>query len=1066
MRSKLITCLTVFFIGIPLMAQNRSVTGTVSSSADGLPLPGVVVTVQNDNTLYSITDPDGKYTVDGVRSGDVLVYTMMGYTTQNITLADETILDVVLTEESTMLEETIVIGYGTVKKKDLTGSVASVDSDKLKETIATNVDQMLQGKVAGVQITANSGAPGAASSIRIRGASSINNTNEPLYIVDGIPFSGAGNTIAGFDWAGGTNGQNVVNPLSTISPSDIVSIDILKDASATAIYGANGANGVIIITTKRGNAGRINITYDGYVTAQMITNKLPMMNLSEYASYQIDLCKELGQSVNEIYKDPSLLGSGTDWQDEIFRTALMHSHSVSVTGGTEKIKVAASGGYTDQDGVIIGSGFTRFNARLNIDATILPWISAGASLAFTHTDEIITNNDGTDGVVLQALTMQPSVPVYDFDGNWAGPDTVEGASQYNPVWLAEMKTNDYQRNRSMGNFYLSLDPVKGLNIRSEYGFDYSDNNNVCFIPTYSFGTLLSSDTNQIMRRDDHSMYWIWKTYANYSKTFNGRHNFGAMLGFEISSSEWQGHQIIKQDLSSDDIHVVTTDGEFVSNSGWKDSSRMVSAFGRINYNFDERYYITATLRADASSKFGPRNKWGYFPSTALAWRISNEKFFGDARNIINELKLRLGYGMVGNSNINSFLYSSKMKAVNTWEGTGYYMSNIANPNLKWEASEQYNAGIDLSFLQGRINLTLDAYIKQSRDLLLQMSVPNYLGGSTTYQDIATPMVNMGKTSNKGLDINLTTQNIVRPKFNWSSNIVFSLNRNKVVALNSDTQTLSGNIDSWAAFQTATKIMVGQPIGVFYGYVAERLFESTEDILESPVQVEDAANPGVNLVNKTTGVYPGDIKFKDISGPDGTPDGVIDEMDQTVIGDPNPDFTFGFNNTFMIGNWDITLALTGSVGADILNFSRFRTEGMTSIWDNQNSSVLERAKTDDSGRLIAGTGYSGKYGYIIPRDATNDPNQNNRMSTRWIEDGSYLRIQNLSVAYRVPAKVLEKTKISTLKVYLNAQNLYTFTKYSGFDPEIGAYNQSSLLQNIDRGRYPTPMSITFGVNIGF
>lgn len=1060
MKNRLYICLVMLFMSFTVLAQEKTVRGTVTSASDGQPLPSVVVTVQDDNTIYSITDLDGKYTLTGVSSDDILVFSMMGFTETKAEVNDRTVIDVILDEETTLLEETIVIGYGTVKKKDLTGSVSSVNSDKLRETIATNVDQMLQGKVAGVQITANSGAPGAASSIRVRGASSINNTNEPLYIVDGIPFSGAGNTIGGFDWAGGTNGQNVVNPLSTISPSDIVSIDILKDASATAIYGANGANGVIIITTKRGSAGRINITYDGYVTAQMITNQLDMMNLSEYADYQIGLCKDLNLTVSEMYKDPSLLGKGTNWQDEIFRTAWMHSHSVSVTGGTEKVKIAASGGYTDQDGVIIGSGFTRFNARLNVDAEVFSWLKAGASLAFTHTDEIITNNDGTDGVVLQALTMQPSVPVYDFDGNWAGPETVNGASQYNPVWLALMKTNDYKRNRSMGNFYLSLDPVKGLNIRTEYGFDYSDNNNRCFIPTYSFGTL-SSDTNQIMQRDDHSMYWIWKTYANYNHTWAEKHNFGAMVGFELSSSSWNGNQIIKKNLSTDTIHIVTNDGDFVSNSGWKDGSRMASAFARINYNYDDRYLVTGTIRADGSSKFGPANKWGYFPSGAVAWRIINENFMSKAKNVMNEFKLRAGYGMVGNSNINSFLYSAKMTSINTWSGTGYFMSNIANPNLKWEASEQFNVGLDLGFLQGRISLTVDAYLKRSKDLLLQMSVPSYLGGSTTYNDIATPMVNMGRTSNRGIDLNFTSQNIVKPKFNWSTNIVFSLNRNNVDALNSDTQTISGAIDWWSGFQTATKIMVGQPIGVFYGYIVDRLFESEEDILASPVQVEDASNPGVNLVNKTTGVYPGDIKFKDLNN-----DGVIDEEDQTVIGDPNPDFTFGFNNTFMIGNWDINLALTGSVGGDILNFARFRTESMNSIWDNQTTATLDRAQIGSDGKLIAGTGYSSKYGYIVPRAATNDPNQNNRMSTRWIEDGSYLRIQTLSVAYRVPSSVLEKTKLATLKVYVNASNLYTFTKYSGYDPEIGAYNQSSLLQNIDRGRYPTPMAITLGVNIGF
>ena len=383
MKTKLIVGLAALILSVPLMAQTKSVSGKVVSKTDGQPLAGVAVTIDGNNSVYAITDLDGAYSIKA-DNGNVLVFTMMGYAEFRQTVGKSAVYDIALEDDSMYLEETIVIGYGTVKKTDLTGSVASVNSDKLKETIATNVDQMLQGKVAGVQITANSGAPGAASSIRVRGASSINNSNEPLYIIDGIPFSGSGNEIGGFDWAGGTNGQTKVNPLSTISPSDILSIDILKDASATAIYGANGANGVIIITTKRGNAGRVNITYDGYVTAQMITNKLPMMNLSEYAEYQIGLCQDLNSSVAEEFKDPSLLGKGTDWQDEIFRTAWMHSHSLSVTGGTEKVKVAASVGYTSQDGVIIGSAFDRFNSRVNVDAEIFKWLKAGADRKSTR----------------------------------------------------------------------------------------------------------------------------------------------------------------------------------------------------------------------------------------------------------------------------------------------------------------------------------------------------------------------------------------------------------------------------------------------------------------------------------------------------------------------------------------------------------------------------------------------------------------------------------------------------------------------------------------------------------
>lgn len=1058
MKSKLFTCLAMLFVSFSLMAQTRSVSGKVTASSDGQPLAGVAVTIEGNKAAYAITDLDGKYAIDA-KNGDVLTFTMMGYATQTSKVGTASVYDVVLKDDTMYLEETVVIGYGTVRKKDLTGSVASVNSDKLKETIATNVDQMLQGKVAGVQITANSGAPGAASSIRVRGANSINNSNEPLYIIDGIPFSGSGNSISGFDWYGGSNGQNVVNPLSTISPADIVSIDVLKDASATAIYGANGANGVIIITTRRGSAGKVNISYDGYVTAQMITNRLDMMNLREYAEYQAGLCEDLNQPLNNYYKDPSLLGAGTDWQDEVFRTAWMHSHSISVTGGTEKIRVAASGGYTDQDGVIIGSSFERFNGRLNADFDVRPWLHAGASLAFTHTDEVITNNDGGSGVVLQALTMQPSVPVYDFDGNFAGPDTVYGSSTYNPVWLAMMMNNNYKRNRTMGNFYLSVDPVKGLNLRTEFGFDSSDNTNTSFVPTYEYG-MLGNETNKMLYKDDHSMYWIWKTYANYNKTWAGKHNFGAMAGWEMTRSSWNGHTIIKTNFSTDDIFVMTQDGRFSSNNGWKDSQTMASAFARLNYNYDERYYATVTFRADASSKFGANKKWGFFPSAALAWRISQEPFFEPATNVMNEFKLRLGYGQVGNSNINSYLYSSKMNSATSYFGTAYYMANIANPNLHWEASEQYNVGLDLEFLKGRIALTVDGYYKKSKGLLLEMSVPTYLGGNGDMVAIRPPMVNMGQTSNKGFDLNLTTRNIERKIFSWTSNLVFSLNRNMVDSMNSDSSAVIGKVDWYPAFQTATRIQVGQPMGVFYGYIAEGLFTSAEDILASPVQLEDPANPGVNLVNEATGVWPGDIKFKDLDG-----NGVIDENDQTIIGDPNPDFTLGFTNTFTIGDFDINIALNASVGGDILNFSRNMTEGVSSLWDNQLVTVLDRARVQD-GKLVEGTGYSQKYGYLMPRATSNDFNQNKRMSTRWIEDGSYLRIQNVSIGYRLPSKVLEKTKLASFKVYVNAQNLYTFTKYSGYDPEIGAYNQSSLYQNIDRGRYPTPMAITLGVNIGF
>jgi TonB-linked SusC/RagA family outer membrane protein len=990
-----------------------------------------------------------------------LEFTYIGYQKLEVPVTSNSKnLRIVMKENVQLLDEVVVVGYGTMKKRDLTGAISSVSAETLNQTVAINLDQMLQGKVSGVQITQNSGAPGGATSIRIRGATSISNTNEPLYIIDGIPFPGTGATIGGFEWAGGSNGQNVVNPLSTIAPSDIISIDILKDASATAIYGANGGNGVIIVTTKRGKAGKISINYDGYVTTQQVAKKLDLMNLSEYAQYQIELADFLGQSADPAYLDPSILGKGTDWQDEIFRTAISQSHQISLTGGNEKIQFAASGGYSDNKGIIIGSDFNRFNSRLNVDGTINNWIKAGSSLAFTHTEETITNNDGTDGVILQALTMQPSIPVYNFDGTWAGPNDVNGASQYNPLWLAEMKNNLLNRNRIIGNFYLSIDPLKGLNIRSEYGFNFDSSNNISFVPTYSFGAI-GNDINKMLKRDEQSSSWMWKNYATYNKSFD-KHAFTLMIGSEISESSWGGYQIVKQKFSTNDIHVMTNDGEFLNDNGWKDRATGVSVFGRLNYTYNDRYLATATLRADGSSKFGQNNKWGYFPSAAVAWRLSSEDFLAD-NNLISNLKLRLGYGQVGNAQIGTYLYGSSMRSMITPFGTAYRLSNIANPNLKWEASEQYNIGLDFGIFKERISLALDVYRKDTKDLLLQVSVPPYLGGSG-YDDIASPMANIGKIQNNGLDITLNTVNITNPDFSWHSNVIFSLNRNEVLALNDNSQRIYSKLDWWSEFQTATLVQVGQPIGVFYGYQVDRLFTDKLDILNSPLQMADPDNPNVNLFNQNTGVYIGDIKFKDISGPDGKPDGIINDYDQTVIGDPNPDFTFGFTNTFtLFKNWEIGIGLTGAYGFDILNFSRFRTEGMTSIWDNQAASVTKRAQIgvdENENKYLLNPGTS------MPRPSTNDFNRNNRMSTRFIEDGSYLRIQNLSIGYRLPVSLLQKIKVQNVKVYVNAQNLYTFTKYTGYDPEIGAHNQSSLLQNIDRGRYPTPRSVTFGLNVEF
>lgn len=996
---KILLLFAALLCSVQLMAQGRRVTGTVVGS-DGQPLIGVSI-VEKGTTNGVSGDASGRYSIEVHGGNPVLVFSFLGYETQEVAVPDgRTRVDVTLADDSQLVDEVVVVGYGTMKKSDVTGSVASVSADKLKTSVITNADQMLQGHVAGVQVTQNSGAPGGAASIRIRGASSITSSNEPLYVIDGIPFSGDGADIGGFDWAGGTSGQTKVNPLSTISPQDIVSMDVLKDASATAIYGAAGANGVVIINTRRGQKGAVRLNYDGHVAWQELARKVDMMNLQEYAQYQNELHDLYpAVEVDAALLDPSLLGKGTDWQDAITRTAITHSHAVSLSGGSDKFTFAASAGYMDQDGTIYGSNFKRYNGRFNGDGTVTKWLKAGGSMAFTRTEETITRQDGSDGVIMQALTMQPSVAVYDFEGNFAGPTSVYGSSSYNPLWQARMQTNELVRNRNMGNFYLQIDPLDVLNIRTEFGYDLSDNKNTSFIPTFDFGNGVANSMNQMMQREDHSLFWIWKTYATWNQTFAHKHNISVMAGFEAQKSAWEGTSLIKRNFSSDDIHVMTQDGTFGSNSGWKDSATKASVFGRVNYNYDERYLATFTMRADGSSKFGPNHKWGYFPSAAVAWRISNEKWLRDSE-VLSNLKLRLGYGMVGNDNIGTFKYSSSMKSTLTDFNTGYFAANISNADLKWEASEQYNLGVDVGLWNNRLALTVDFYQKETRDLLLQVAVPSYLGVSgnpdKAGNEIEMPFVNIGKVRNRGVDIALNAIPVQTKDFTWSSNLNISVNRNEVMALNEKSQVLYYGVGTYfsAAFSTASIVKVGQPMGVFYGYLTDGYFQNEDEVLAAPVQVEDGANPGQNLYNKTSGVYVGDQRFRDLNH-----DGVIDAKDQTVIGDPNPDFTFGWTNTFSYKNFDLTIGLAGVCGGDILNIARYRTEALNNQWDNQSKRVIDRARiaTDASGNDYLANPGSAK----TPRAALNDINGNNRMSDRWLEDGSYLRIQNITLTTRSP-----------------------------------------------------------------
>lgn len=1047
-------------IGIAgLSAQVRTVRGNVRSS-DGEAAIGATVRVDNAPDRGAVSDAAGNFSIEAAR-GETLRISYTGHSTRTIVLGDETSLDLVLEPLTNVLNETVVVGYGTVKKSDLTGAVSSVSGDQLRSSVTTNIDQALQGRIAGVQVTQNSGQPGGAASIRIRGANSITGSSEPLYVIDGIPFQGDGTSVAGFDWAGGANGQNRVNPLSAINPNDIVSIEVLKDASASAIYGARAANGVVLITTKRGKKGESKISYNGFYGAQSLPNNLEMMNLQQFADYQLQISNDLNLTPNQRYLDPSLLGTGTNWQDEIFRPAGMQSHQLSVSGGTDKTGYAVSGGVFRQDGIIIGSDFNRYTARVSLDNQVKDWFKIGGSLAYANTDEKITLNDGGDGIIMQALLSQPDIPVRDLNGNYAGPEVQFSGATYNPVAAALQRNNTLKRQRLMGNVFGDVTLFKGLVFRSEIGFDDNKGLNVAFHPTYKWGALVNTE-NQLRQREESSFFWVWKNYLTYNVFANDNHNLTAMVGQEAQRSDWQGSQVTKKNFSSNDIPVLSEGDDVTSRTtGWKDAASIASYFGRFNYNLFNRYLFTFTMRADGSSKFGPENRWGYFPSAAVAWRIGEEKFM---QSLNTNLKLRLGYGEVGNQAIANYLYGASLLAINSPFGTAYRLEKISNPKLKWEATKQFNAGLDVGLFRGRIDFSFDIYNKQTDDMLLQLSVPSYLGG-TGWQDIRAPFANVGKMENKGFDLTLHTHNFVRKNFSWSTDLTFSRNRNRVKELDDANRIYWRNLYWYSEFQTATKTSVGQPLGLFYGYQVEGIFQDQADILGHAVQVPDPNNDGKNLVDKRAGVWIGDIKFKDLNG-----DGVINTADQTIIGDPNPDFTFGLNNSFSAGPFDLVVYFTGSYGADILNYSRVQIEGMTNVYANQAETVFNRAQfglRDPNGSdLDPANVYLLNPGTDIPRPTTTDNNRNNRMSDRFIEDGSYLRLQNVRLGYTLPKRLTTTFRIEKLRLYVNAQNVATFTNYSGYDPEIGAFNQDPLLQNVDMGRYPTPRVYTFGLDVDF
>ena len=1027
------------------IAQTVTVKGIVKDT-QGETLLGVNV-IEVGTSNGTITDLAGNFQLN-VSAKAKLRFSFIGYETIEISFTGSRQLNVVMKENTEVLNEVVVVGYGQMKRTDLTGSVVSVSSDAITKSVNTSIDQVLQGRAAGVQVQQNSGMPGGSSSIRIRGINSLNSSNEPIFVIDGVIIDGNTNSSS-------------ENALSSINPSDILSMDILKDASATAIYGSRAANGVIMITTKRGQKGESKITYNGYSGWQEMPQKLDLMNLQQYAIHKNARTDASIVMPDDSFVRPDLLGVGTDWQKELFSQALMSSHNLSITGGNDQTTYAIGAGYLNQDGIAIGSGFERLSLRSNLDAQLKKWLKAGINFNFSNSTQNVTVAD--ESLIKTALKQTPNVAVRNADGTYDGPETDEYV-QNNPVGLAMIKENFNEKTGIRGNTYAEATLLKGLSLKTEVSFDYGMSNTYKFSPSYKFGAI-ENEVVESERSKSYSKFWSWRNILNYNRTFNDLHNINFMLGQEMQKSHWEYLMGFRNGFITNVAHDLNAgDANSAKNSGSSGTSSILSYFGRMFYSFNDRYLLTTTLRRDGSSKFAAGNRWGWFPSAAIAWKISNESFLKD-NDVINNLKLRLGWGKVGNQNVENYAYTSTMSTVATIWGTGLLSGNTANPDLQWETTSSSNLGFDISLFRNRIEFIADVYYKKTDNLLLQLPLPAYVGtvgqGSTS-----APWANIGSLENKGIEFTLNTVNIDKKDFTWKSNIVFSLNRNKVLSLDTESSILDREIQEGSERTIVTRTAVGQPIGQFYGYKVIGRFEKATDFYykDADGNVKPTAIPSGMTISET-GVWIGDYIFQDINE-----DGVINEEDRTYIGNPEPNFTYGFSNSFQYKNFDLTIGITGSYGNEVVNYQRRWLEN-----PRENTNLLTKAsqyavlsKIDPNGpvdyrnlQITGGDPY-------MPRMAASSAasTSNFRYSDKFVEDGSYLRIQNISFGYFFPKRWTSKIKIENLKLYANLQNVYTFTKYSGYDPEVGSTNQDALMTGLDNARYPSPRIYTFGLNLTF
>ncbi|HEX5554540.1 MAG TPA: TonB-dependent receptor [Chitinophagaceae bacterium] len=1045
----LVLALLVFNFTPGLRAQTTDLSGNVRSAEDGTPLPGVTVRVRG-TIIGTVTNDEGRFVIRAV-PGDTLDFSSVGYYTQTRIFTGDQALMIQLKKNFSELDQLVVVGYGEMKKRDLSSAQVTVTNAEINRTINTTFDQALQGRAANVEVTSNSGQPGAAPSVIIRGLGTLTQNAQPLYVIDGVqittanPADDPNNHPTGFS-----------NVLSSINPDDIATINILQGPSATAIFGAAGANGVIMITTKHGSAGKTKISVSSLLTLQDKPRHISVMNLQQYAAFRNAMASAGGTGSEPQFADPTVLGPGTDWQDVLYRRTMLQKDEFSLSGGNDKTTFYFSGGYFNQEGIVPGSGFKRYSTRLNLTNQTRKWLKMGTNLSVGFTKEKVNTTNG--GIINLALQQNPSVPAKNPDGSWGGPATAQ--FQYtNPLMIASIY-NDYNKRLSfLGSAYADITPIKGLIFHNEVDMGAEYYNYYSYHPGYQAGAFIVTQDNATSTRTATNNYW-WSINNRLQYSFNIHKNaFTVMVAHEAKSGTYESLSGNRKDYLTNDVQELSAgDNTVLSNIGNTSSKNdwaQESYFGRLNYEFNNKYILQATYRADASSNFGPNNKWGYFPSLSVAWRISNEDFLKDVK-AIDDLKLRFEIGESGNAGSGGGIYAA-LQTVPTPGGIGFLSQKFPNPYLRWETDKTVNVGFDLHMFDSRLEVIADAYVKNSTNLITVNTYPFTLGGDISYSSgyIQWPTVNAGSIRNKGLGITVNTVNIDNAKgFSWRTGLNFSLDRNKITSL------LNTINPAWNASQVEFVSKVGQPASMITGYIAEGLFQNYKDITGHAIQTAN----GTMTVSPSQGSWVGDIKFKDLNG-----DGLINQDDRTIIGNPWPKFTFGFNNSFSYKNFDLNVFITGSVGNDILNYPRYTMEipGNTGTFGNYYTSVNHFARPSSYADSASTTAVLQNPGYKIPRVAPGDPNGNNRMSQWFVEDGSYVRVKNVTLSYTFPHKWISHLAMTNLKLSASVQNLLTITGYKGYDPEVGMVQYSNtLMVGVDTGRYPTVRFYSFSLSANF